>query len=309
MHIFSYMMTVSGQVLILFLLISVGFAFQKKGVITENGAKQMTDIVLIGSTPMVIIKSFSEVSFSPESVQRLIIAAVSAIAVHIVAIIISTIAFKNSEKSKKSVLIGSVVFSNCAFMSLPLTNAVLGAEGIFMVSVYITVFNVFLWTYGIAIYGNEKVSVKKLVLNPGIIGVVVGLAIFISNIELPSILSEFVNHLAAINTPIAMIIMGYYIATTSFKNIKNKGHIAAAIMLKMIVLPLLALVVLRWVFGISGTVLSACIIPVSAPVAASTIMFASKFNADTQSASQMVSITHIVSVITMPLLLTLCEFC
>ena len=75
------------------------------------------------------------------------------------------------------------------------------------------VFNVFVWTYGLVeMSGNRKLlSVKNLILNPGVVGVLVALTLFICRIRLPYIVSEPMGYLANLNTPLPMLIIGFYL--------------------------------------------------------------------------------------------------
>jgi predicted permease len=307
MQVLSYAGTVGVQVLILYILIFVGVALTKGKLLTERGAKELTDVILYASTPLVIIKAFSDVEFSSESLSRLGIMVVCTVVTHFIALGVGLFCFRRCDDRLKKLLTAGVMFSNCGFMSLPLTAAVLGDEGVFLVSVYIAVFNVFLWTIGLMLFSDEKLSVRKIFINPGIIGVLVGLVIFFFGIPLPDIIYDPIRHLANLNTPLAMIVIGYYLATSSLRIRRGDGRMFAAIGLRMVIVPLIIFVLCRLV-GITGISLSACIIPASAPTAAVVMMFAAKFDGDTTLASRMVSISHVLSVLTMPLLLTMCEF-
>ena len=51
-------------------------------------------------------------------------------------------------------------FSNAAYMGFPLIQALFGAEGILYASVYVTVYNILLWTVGYSSV-TKKVNVKR----------------------------------------------------------------------------------------------------------------------------------------------------
>ena len=171
---------ISQQVLVLFILVAVGFLCGKKGLIDDVASKKLTDIVLYVVTPCVMISAFQR-EFSVELVGKIIIAAVCAALIHAGSILLANLIFRDKNESRKKVLRFSVIFSNCGFVSLPLQKAILGDEGWFYGSIFVAVFNIFLWTYGLVSMSGDRrqLSVKKLVFNPGIVGVAVALILFL----------------------------------------------------------------------------------------------------------------------------------
>ncbi|MBQ8794134.1 MAG: AEC family transporter, partial [Clostridia bacterium] len=201
------------------------------------------------------------------------------------------------------------IFSNCGFMSLPLQQSLLGDMGVFYGSSYIAIFNLFIWSYGIILMSGDKkyLSPKKLIINPGIIGLTIGLLIFLLSIPTPRILNDTVSYIAALNTPLPMIIIGYHLANSKISDgIKNIKCIFA-IFLKLFAFPLLALGVM-YICGIRGTLLISSLISCSAPTAAITTMFSAKFGRDTSLSVNLVSLSTILSLISMPILITLSQY-
>lgn len=294
--------TVGQQVIILFLLIGTGFLCGKTGLITEKGSQCLNDIVLYAVTPCVIIKSFMR-PYDSTMLMGLLLAAGLAVGIHVISIGIATLVFRNKDIAKRRVYRFAVVFSNCGFMSLPLQQALLGDDGVFYGAVYIAVFNVILWTYGvIQMSGDTKsLSFKKIIFNPGMIGIIIGALIFLFSIQLPEIITQPISYLAALNTPVPMLFIGYYLSKSNlldaFKD--AKGYAAAA--LRLILVPILTLGVLL-LCGIRGVLLVSCVIASAAPVAASTTMFAAKFKQNVTLSVNLVTLSTLFSVITMPVI-------
>ena len=69
------------QVIILLILIILGLILAKSKILTEQGVKSMTDMVLILVTPCVIIKSFIR-EFDPKVLKNLLISFLIAFLVH-----------------------------------------------------------------------------------------------------------------------------------------------------------------------------------------------------------------------------------
>ncbi len=298
---------ISQQVLVLFILVAVGFLCGKKGLIDDVASKKLTDIVLYVVTPCVMISAFQR-EFSVELVGKIIIAAVCAALIHAGSILLAKLIFHDKNESRKKVLRFSVIFSNCGFVSLPLQKAILGDEGWFYGSIFVAVFNIFLWTYGLVSMSGDRrqLSVKKLVFNPGIVGVAVALILFLCRINLPEILSLPVDYLAALNTPLPMLIIGYYLSKANFKAAFTDAGIYIAMGVRMVLIPLIALG-LMLLFRIDSTIIVAFTIAGSAPTAATTTMFSAKYDRDVELSVGVVASTTVISLVTMPLVTALAQ--
>lgn len=298
---------ISQQVLVLFILVAVGFLCGKKGLIDDVASKKLTDIVLYVVTPCVMISAFQR-EFSVELVGKIIIAAVCAALIHAGSILLANLIFRDKNESRKKVLRFSVIFSNCGFVSLPLQKAILGDEGWFYGSIFVAVFNIFLWTYGLVSMSGDRrqLSVKKLVFNPGIVGVAVALILFLCRINLPEILSLPVDYLAALNTPLPMLIIGYYLSKANFKAAFTDAGIYIAMGVRMVLIPLIALG-LMLLFRIDSTIIVAFTIAGSAPTAATTTMFSAKYDRDVELSVGVVASTTVISLVTMPLVTALAQ--
>ena len=147
-----------------------------------------------------------------------------------------------------------------------------------------------------------KFDKKKLILNPGVISVLIGLPLFIFKIDLPSLINEPISYLATMQTPIAMLIFGTFLAHTKINDIFKHKKILIVSIMKLLVLPA-AMVGIYKLFGLSGTLLIALTISSCAPTANNTVMFAAKYNKDTGLAAQIVATVSFISVITMPLII------
>lgn len=297
---------VAQQVGILFLLIFVGYICCKRGIFSGKSVKQTTDLLFYVITPCVIIKAF-QMEFDRRLAGGLLLAFVCAVASHLLSILISSFFFKNKDDRQRSVLRFGVIYSNCGFMALPLAQAVLGDEGVFYCSAYVAIFNLFAYTQGVRMMkrsDGQKMPVWKTMINPGTVGIVVGLPFFLFSTPMPDIIYQPVKYLAEMNTPLAMIIIGTYLARTHLPSMIKEKTVYISGLLRLVVIPLL-MFGLFYVFNIRGVLLSAMMISVCAPPAATTIMFAAKFDNDADLASKQVSLLTLLSIITMPILVAL----
>lgn len=292
------------QVAILFVMIAIGFTASKTKLINEKSNEGLVNLLLYIVTPCLIINSFLNVQFNKSTAKSLIIAIGCAFISHFIGIAVSFL-IKDKDFKKHSVYRFATVFSNAGYMGIPLAQAVFGEKGVFYGSAYVIVFNFIQWTYGITIYNKDKSNLLKVILNPATIAVIIGVPLFIFKVSLPEIIATPLNYMAELNSPIAMIITGYFFSRSDFKKGIFNKKMWSVIILRMIIIPIAILVLFKYIFNLSGILLCCCILPVAAPSAVNTIILASKYGSDTDTALKTVSVSTLLSIITMPLILAL----
>ena len=296
------MLDVGMQVGILFIMIAVGFTAAKFGLINKKGAAQITDILFYIVTPAVIINAFYGVQFTKQRLLSLLIVALGAVFVHFIGITLSRLIYRDKAKSAYMKL--GTVFSNCGFMSLPLAAALFQETGVFLVSIYIIVHTIFMWTYGIGLCEKEKLSLSRALINPGTIGVIIGLPLFILGINLPDIISIPLASFSSLNTPLAMIVIGFYLSGTRLGIMEGDKKVLLVSLMRLIAVPAITLIIFAFL-PFHRDVLHIIMLPVCAPTAASIAMLAAKFTGDATSSSRMVSLTTVLSIITIPIFMAL----
>lgn len=299
------MATAAQQVLILYIMIAVGFVADKTGLYREKAARMTNDLLFYIVTPAIITQSFLSMELTRENVFALLISAVCGFALHGVAILLSLPFFRKGPKEENAIYKYACVYGNVGYMALPMAQALLGAPGVFYCSACLIPFNVVCFTHGVALMsGGKHFNWKKLLFNPGTISVAIGLPLYLLEVKLPVVLADPVSFIAGLNTPMAMIMFGTYLANTDLKTMFREKKIYLAAVLKLLVLPALMFLIFR-LCGVTGALLTACIISASAPTANNTVMFAAKYGRDTGLASKAVAVITLLSVLTMPIMIAL----
>lgn len=296
--------TISLQTAVLFILIAVGFLCSKRGFFSENSIGELSRFVLYAVTPCVIVDSFHR-PFDSTMLRGLVISAGAAALVHLLNITLAHIFIREKDTSARSVMRYASVFSNCGYMSLPIQNMILGSDGVFYCAIFIGVFTLFTWTYGLIIMGGklEDIKLKRLALNPGILGILVGMFFFLTPFSLPQILHIPIKGLAAMNTPLPMVIIGFYLSRISSLSVFGSRQVMTVVILRLILSPIISLFILCFL-GLKETLLISLVISASAPSAANTVMFASLFRKNSELAVSIMSLTTLLSIITIPLIIS-----
>lgn len=304
---FSSFLTIGQQVLILFLLIGVGFILGKLHVMDAQFSRSLSNLVLTLVVPCITIVSFQR-PLEQESLSQFGTIMAISVVVHALNMLLAHGILRKKDELQP-LLQFSVVFSNCAFMAYPLLTALLGASGVFLGSAYVAVFNVLTWTYGVVLMTGDRrqLSIKKAVLNPGVLGVVIGLALYLLQISLPTVILSPMQYISNLNTPLPMLIVGYQLSQVDLRHTLRSVRCWLSMVLRLVVVPLLTLGICLLI-GTAPSVTLAVVITSSAPAAAALSMYAARFGKDTEFASSIVSTHTLFSALTMPLIVTLAQY-
>jgi Predicted permeases len=294
-------LTVAGQVLSLFLMMGIGALLTRRGTVTEDGVSQMSYILMNIVAPCVIIDSLQR-DKDLSLVREMGIAAGIITVSTLIGVALSFLFFRREPPADRRVLRFAMTFSNCGYMGLPLVQATLGSSALVYAASAVIAFNVLLWTVGIVMMGGrQEASVKNAILNPGIIGFAIAFTLFWFEIRLPSVLGSTVSMLASLNTPVAMIVVGSYVAKSNLSLCFSQKKLYLAAGLRLVVIPV-ALTALFYPLHLPFELYAASVLVSSAPTAAITTIFSTRYKLDSALASQCVTLCTLLSILTMPVL-------
>jgi predicted permease len=297
-------LTVAAQVGILFALMGTGALCRRAKLIDEASVRGMVNLLLLVVTPCLMVDVFQR-PFDRSMLNSLALAFVFAVAIHFLMVVAGRLLIGHRSGDTRSVLRVATVFSNAGFMGIPLEQAILGEEGVFFGVVYVVVFNLLMWSWGLAEMGG-RINLRMMLVNPGTVGIACGLQLFLLSAELPAAVSQPVSMLAGLNTPLAMIVTGYYLAGAKLGSVARSPSAYLSAVMRLVFCPL-AIVAALWPFraSLDREMMLALVIPASAPAAAMVTMLASKYGRDVDMAVGLVCGTTLLSIVTMPTVIAL----
>ncbi len=307
MEFLSYMWAAFGQVAILAVLVILGYICDKTKLYGQDTSRRCNDLLFYIITPAVIINSFLNVEFNWESGLSFLSALLVFAVFHGVVALLVLPLYKKAGQDR-SIFQFATLFGNVGYMGLPLAKAVAGDLGVFYASAGVAVFNIFAFTFGIRLMDQSggKFQLKKLILNPGSIGILIGVPLFLLKVKLPALIGTPLDYVGSLNTPMAMIMFGTYLANTDLLGMFYKKENYGVAALKLLILPLAGIGIL-WLCGVRGTLLVTAAVLFSAPTANNTVMFSAKYGRDTGVASKVCGLTSVLSIITMPVCIALAD--
>ena len=285
------------QICIMFLLIAVGMVLVKKGNLSEQGGKDLGAILLRVVIPCVILKSYIT-EYTAERAIDLAVSAAMALLALLVAMVISFLIFG----TKRSIENFGASFCNVGFIGIPLVQAVLGEGAVFYLASFIALLNILQWTYGVFIMTGDKetVRVKTIVTNPVVLSFFGGLLLFFLRIPVPQVIVSTLSSIGSMNTPLAMIILGTYLAKMNFREMFAAKSAYVCTVLRLILIPAATLLVLSLIPGVKTEIRQVILIACGTPVGSNIAIFAKQYEKDYRLSVVTVCLSTICSIVTVP---------
>ncbi|MCI9368009.1 MAG: AEC family transporter [Oscillospiraceae bacterium] len=297
---------VGGSVLTLFLLMSVGFLFGRMGLLSGDTLSQVSRILLYVVTPCIMLTSF-EVERTAENQAQLLAALAAMAGLYVAYMLLSQVLFPRAGEAHQGIMRFAAVYGNAGFMGLPLIQSVMGDEAMMVAVVGLGIFNAVSWTQGRALIGGRKeLSLKKLALNPGIIGFVGGLLLYFTGWRFPGPLDSAVAYLGSLNTPLAMVVIGGQMAQADLVKVFSTRKLYLVSAVKLLAVPMLTALALL-PFRPDPVIYVAAVILAGCPTAGATSLFAQSMGKDAALAAQQVTLSTLLCVVTLPVMASLAQ--
>lgn len=293
-----------GQILVMFALMMVGAYLVKAKLLSQTGIRDLGGILVRVILPVVIVRSFL-VEPTLEIRLGMIQAGVLSCAALAVAMVLSWLCFSSQHPVEK---FASFV-CNAGFIGIPLVKAAFGDEMVLYVGLLIGVNNLAMWTYGVfALTGDHhSIRPKKILLGPGVQSIVIGFLLFFSGISLPAFVLQTMDHISALSTPVAMLLLGAYLAKTNLAASFHKPELIKCVLCRLILMPLVTLAVFVMIPLGSSTLKTALLIAVATPVGSNVVVFSSHYCEEYETATQAICLSTLLCMITLPAISKLAE--
>lgn len=321
---------------VLLAFIVPGFILRKLKVIEKNGKRTLSSILLYVCQPALMISSFcvfSEEDFAEIKsigylpiLKNFFIAAVLSLAAMLLVFVLARLLFlKYPDKGRADIYAYASIFSNCGFLGVPFIEILTDGSvlAVMYLMIFNVVFNILVWTLGVwLITGNRSdISIKKILINPLIISTLFALLLFF----VPQInffmfeplkdLQLFPSYLSTMTAPLSMIIVGISMADIPFKTLFDDIGIYATGLLRLVIAPIATLglaIALQFITANfltptpqSDYIFLAPVIAMAMSPAATIVAMSEQYGKDTSRATATFVTNTLLSVITLPLVMSL----
>ncbi len=299
--------TIFRQTIIMLILILTGVLCAKTKIIGKEANRDLSKFVLQVINPVVIFMAYQS-EYRPELAKNLLITFGLSVLSFIIMIVLAYLFVRKKEERETEIERFSLIYSNCGFMGIPLVNALFGDEGVFYLTAFITVFNIFVWTHGIILISGEKSmkNIIKVLRSPTIISIALGLVCFFARIRIPEVPAQALTFIKEINTPMAMIVSGVTMADTDILKLVKNLRVYLICILRLLVIPIAVVGVLSFM-DIDSKVMLTIIAASAAPPAAMCTLHCIRYGKNSVYSSEIFTAGTIFSIATLPLIVKIAE--
>ncbi len=297
---------VAQQVVVMFLLIGVGIFCGRKGIVTAEATRIYSNFLMVVVMPVMAVNQFIRTTAS-DMFGRMGVALLLAVISNGLAVAAATLLIpKRADRRYRTERLAAT-YPNAGFMAFPVLLAVLGQDGLLYGAIFVAVFIIFTWTFGISeASGSREISLKKILLNPGVVATAVGVLLFAAKLPVPQVVTDTVGHIANLNTPLAMVITGVFLSELRPGPLLRNRRVYRPVLIKNFLMPL-AMTAIIWLLRVplwlpgAKEVAVANVISTSCGVAASVILLTTRTGGDASHSAGLVAVSTACCLLSMPL--------
>lgn len=293
----------------IFILLFFGFFIKKVGLITDEVQKALNQLLVKAILPITILMT-SQNDYSEKLAGNMGITIIIAISYYIIAIFVTKYISNRLtlEEKKKHVFVTMIVFANVGFIGFPVVSELYGAEGNLYAIVYNMIYQIFFFTYGIALLSGEKnFKLRDICKIPVTIASFSCMILFFFKIQIPDGVASALSSIGNMTTPLSLILIGACLSQVKLDEILKDKYSYLVSFLKMIVYPIIVIAVLK-VFNLPSVIVGTCAVLSALPSGSLNVIYAEQYDCESQFASRTVIQTMVFMVVTLPIMLILINY-
>ncbi len=284
-----------------------GYLLVKTKAVKSDSIPAFAKVLMYVCQPALAIYSFNQVDYTPELFRDMGIFFGISMGLLLVCMGILYLFLRNKKQDiRYRIAIIGGCFGNCAFLGVPLLEALLPnyPNAVVFSTVFFIAMSILCWTVGSAIITQnlKYVSIKKILLNPAVLALIVALPLFFTNTKLPDSLDTMTTLLGKMSTPLCMIIMGMRLATSKLKPIFGEPLQYFTVVIKQLLFPLFGLLVV-WFLPIAVEIKQTLFIMCCCPTASIVQSLSEMLGEGQEPAANLVLLSSMTCVLTIPLVL------
>ena len=300
------------SLVMIFLLIIPGIIFRKKDIISAAQSDGISSLAVNITWPCLVVDAM-QMDFSAAVLKDSGYMMAAAMVVFAMTAVVTLVLSKllRLDNSKRYITAFMLLFGNTGFIGIPVIRALYGAEAVFFAAILEMVNDVVIFTIGMMLIqmsaGAKLRFEPKLFLNPGLIGVIVGLLLFLLDIRLPEVIGGAVEMVGDATTPLTMFLIGYQLGGLKAKEILKDASIYVISFTKLLIVPVLALIVLGVAVGDFSLLEKVLIMSFAMPAGSVSVIFSQQYRGETAFATKTVLLSTLFSIVTIPVFAVMME--
>ena len=280
----------------IFSLIAVGFFIRRLGLVSQQGQKGITNLVIYVVLPCNIFKAFLSADLNRLKAEGMWILMISLV-FQLFCVVYGKVMFRRSPEHQQKALRFATICSNAGFLGNPVAEGLYGLDGLALANVYLIPLRTMMWSSGIAIYTgshNWKQTCKQVITHPCIIAILLGVTGVLSGLHLPDLIMRPIGYLSSCNTALSMLVIGMILARLDPRHLLDKSVLLFSLH-RLVILPLIVLGLCS-LLPVSPMARGLCVILAAMPAAANTSLLADKYDTDPLYATKLVVVSTLLSI-------------
>jgi len=293
---------------VLFTFMALGYFLNYKGILPLNTSIAVSRLETNVLVPCLVFNTFYKYC-TIENMKEKWLYIVYGTAIMLVSIVLGVVLSRVFAKDDylRKIYTYSFAVANFSFMGNAVVLGIFGEDVLFDYMIFTLPLCLYVYSFGTASLipkEKEKGFSFKVFLNPICISMLLGALAGLSGIPLPKFLVTSIAQAGACMSPLAMILTGFVVANYSFKTLASKGRIYLASILRLIVIPFVFVLVLK-LLNTDSTIIMLTLCATAMPLGLNTVVFPAAYGGDTTPGASMALISHVMSIITIPIMFAL----
>ena len=293
------LLAVINQLLSLFLMMLIGFVVALVNIVTPEFRKRLSTFTLNTASPCIIISSVLESDSNP---LKMIGAAGTGVLFMLLMIVFAAVIVRvlRTPKEDRGLDQLMLIYTNVGFMGIPVVQSIYGVSGVALLSMFILVFNLFFFSYGVLLISSGAKFNWRSLINACIIAALLGLFFGVTGWHLPAPVEDTMASVGAMNTPLAMIVIGASVAHSDMRQAMKNPRMYHICLLSMFLMPALMLLVVR-LLPLDAMLAGICVLLAAMPIAGNCAMLSDIYTPEDMTASHCVMVSTLMSAVSLPL--------
>lgn len=303
------MTIILSKISAIFLIMAVGFILNKTKIIPSNATNYFVDLLLLVTTPCMILSSVTSKEFDPQtaiSTAEVFLGGISFFGLSfLLGFLLCKIILKVDPREDTGVYIMAFSTVNNGFMGFPITQAIFGSDILYLMILHNICLTLYMYSAGPFILNMNRssgFSLKRLLrtlCNPSTILSLVSISMLFAGLRLPGLIDESVTLIGDITVPLSMLVVGMQLGESNIRRILKNRFLLITSLAKMLAVPVLVFLCVNWL-PLTDDVKVAIIFASAFPSAVVTSALAAMENKNSLLAAEMIAFTTLLSLITIP---------
>ncbi|WP_251448769.1 AEC family transporter [Vermiculatibacterium agrestimuris] len=291
----------------MFVIILLGAFTIKKGILTDKGRGELTDLILFIVFPCYILDCFIK-NIGAFSAGGFIGVMVASVALQAATIVLSRLLYPRVDPKRRSILRYAIIVSNSGFLGFPLVGSIFGDQGLIYASIFLIFQRINNFSVGISYFtaDGSKGFLRRTLTHPCIAATLVGVAIMLLELRPPELVCTVLSSVGSCSTPLSMMLIGMVLASAPKGKLVDRDIITYSI-LRLFLMPggmFLICKLLDMDVVLTGT----AVLLTGMPAGTLSVMLGAKYGSDAPFASRLVIFTTLLSLVTIPLWCLVCVY-